>query len=319
MKILIFGAGVIGTTYAWQLSATGHEVTVFVRKGSPAIAEGQSFHIRCKDEREKPPKTTELDFRPTVIDVLAPDHDYELIVVCVRAQQLDDVLPVLAQNTGKADILFFGNNWWGEEKIRSFLPAEKYLFGFSRLVGGWRIVNEINCIFFDNPELATMLGEPGGRRTARLEKLRGLFEQARLRPVVSQDILGWLSIHYVEFLGVIGAILKAGSYNAFVSNSGLVKEAILATREALDICKTRGIDFKKAAPSNIRVVQSTPVFVLTPLIQAQYKMPSIKQFFEENIEHGIAEIRLQYSDVISEGRRLGVNMPHLEGFANYFQ
>jgi hypothetical protein len=118
--------------------------------------------------------------------------------------------------------------------------------------------------------------------------------------VISQDILGWLAIHYVEFLGVVGGILKAGSFDAFVSNSELIKESILATRESLELCKARGIDFKKAAPANIRVIESTPIFLLTPLVKMQYKTPSIKQFFEENIEHGMEEICHQYEDVRHE-------------------
>ena len=33
MKILIYGAGVVGCTYGWQLSKAGCDVTVLVRKG----------------------------------------------------------------------------------------------------------------------------------------------------------------------------------------------------------------------------------------------------------------------------------------------
>jgi hypothetical protein len=145
-----------------------------------------------------------------------------------------------------------------------------------------------------------------------------MFEEANLKPVLSQDILGWLAIHYVEFLGVIGGILKAGSFDAFVGSSELIKESILATRESLDICKARGIDFKKAAPANIRIVESAPVFLLAPLMKTQYKMPSIRQFFEENIKHGMIEICHQYQDVMNEGKRLHVNMPRFEGYKGYY-
>jgi hypothetical protein len=69
---------------------------------------------------------------------------------------------VLAENVGRADVLFFGNNWWGDDRIREFLPAEQYLFGLSRLVGGWRTGNQVECIFFDAPGLGTMLGEKVG-------------------------------------------------------------------------------------------------------------------------------------------------------------
>jgi hypothetical protein len=122
----------------------------------------------------------------------------------------------------------------------------------------------------------------------------------------------------VEFLGVIGGILKAGSYDAFVASSALIKDSILATRESLEVCKARGINFKKAAPSNIQIIEKTPVFLLAPLVKIQYRTPSIKQFFEENIEHGMDEISRQFCDVTSEARRLGVKIPHLANYERYF-
>ena len=41
MRVLVLGAGVIGTTSAWFLQAAGHEVTVLERQG--AAAEETSF------------------------------------------------------------------------------------------------------------------------------------------------------------------------------------------------------------------------------------------------------------------------------------
>ena len=318
MKILVLGAGVIGTTYAWQLSGTGHDVSILVRKSKKEQIQKDGIRIRYTDERQKKSDLLEVTYHPLVVDEFHVQDNYDLIIVSVRAHQLDELLPSLADGSGKADILFFGNNWWGEERIRKFLPPEKYLFGFSRLVGGWRTENRFECIFFDNPELVTMLGETDGQLTPRLQNLQDVFKKADLRPVISQDILGWLSIHYVEFLGVVGGIRKAGSFDAFVDSSALIKDSILATRESLDVCKARGVDFKKAAPSNIRIIENTPVFLLTPLVKMQYRTPSIKQFFEENIEHGMDEIHRQFCDVTSEASRLGVKIPHLAEFENYF-
>jgi ketopantoate reductase len=319
MKILVLGAGVIGTTYAWQLSTVGHEVSLLVRTSKREPVERDGIRIRYRDERLKKSEPVEVVYRPAAVDQMNPQDAYDLIIVSVRAHQMDEILPELAAGSGSADILFFGNNWWGEERIRKLLPPEQYLFGFSRLVGGWRTENQIECIFFDNPELVTMLGERDGQLTPRLKNLRDVFEKANLKPMLSPDILGWLSIHYVEFLGVVGGIRKAGSYDAFVASSELIKDSILATRESLEVCRARGVDFKKAAPSNIRIIENTPVFLLAPLVKMQYRTPSIKQFFEENIDHGMDEISRQYCDVTSEARRLEVKIPHLAEFERYFR
>lgn len=318
MKILILGAGVVGTTYAWQLSNARQEVTLFVRQGKREAAEREGFRIRCRDERKGQATPAEIAYRPAITDKLSPQDGYDLYVVCVRAHQLDQVLPLLAERSGAADILFFSNNWWGDEKIGKLIPARRYLFGFSRLVGGWRTGNQIDCVIFNAPGLVTMLGEKDGQITPRLQKLVAAFRQADLRPETSRDILGWLAVHYVEFLGAIGGILKTGSTRAFADNPAVIKEAILATREGLRVCQARGINLARAAPINVRLVDSLPLLLLTPLVHRQYQTPSIQQFFEENITHGREELSAQYYDVLTEGRRLGVKMPYLESFEKYF-
>lgn len=88
--------------------------------------------------------------------------------------------------------------------------------------------------------------------------------------------------------------------------------------KCFDICKARGIDFKKASSANIHIVDGTPIFLLTPLVKIQYKTPSIQQFFEENIEHGLDEIARRYNDVFSEGKRLGVKISAFEGYKKYY-
>jgi ketopantoate reductase len=100
------------------------------------------------------------------------------VIVSVRAQQLDALLPELAAKSGATPILFFGNNWWANARIRNFLSASQYLFGFSRLVGGWRTENRIECILFDAPGMVTMLGEADGKQSARLQELQELFQRA---------------------------------------------------------------------------------------------------------------------------------------------
>ena len=54
------------------------------------------------------------------------------------------------------------------------------------------------------------------------------------------------------------------------------------------------------------------------MVKMQYRTPSIKQFFEENIEHGMEEISRQFCDVTSEARRLNVKISHLIEFDKYF-
>lgn len=51
MKILIYGAGVIGCTYGWQLVQVGCEVTLKVREGETEYLEQKGIQLNCLDFR----------------------------------------------------------------------------------------------------------------------------------------------------------------------------------------------------------------------------------------------------------------------------
>jgi ketopantoate reductase len=309
MKLLILGAGVIGASYGWQLAEAGQDVTLLVRAEKKALLQ-DGIPIHCRDERSKPARQVETVFCPKIVESFAPQDGYDLILVCVKSNQLEAVLPMLAHNSGKADILFFQNNWWGDQKIRALLQPEQYFFGFSRLVGGWRTGSAVECIIFNAPGMSTMLGEVNGSVTPRLKKVEALLRPAGLKPEISADILGWLQFHYVEYLGATGAILKAGSAKSFAERTDLVRQAILATREGLAICRARGVPMN-AAPFNLKMY-SLPLALLIWLGQKQYQAPNIQSFFEENIRNGLEEIADQYQNVLQEGERLGIPMPALK-------
>lgn len=105
MKILVFGAGVIGTTYAWQISNTGHNVNILVHKGKQPT-KNRSFYINCLDLRNNKQRHTKIVYHSTVIDDFSPKDCYDLIIVSVNSNQLHSILPVLAQKAGNTDILF---------------------------------------------------------------------------------------------------------------------------------------------------------------------------------------------------------------------
>ena len=88
MKILIYGAGVVGCTYGWQLSKAGCDVAVLVRKEQKELVQKDGIRIICSDFREKARKDTDIIFKPTVIDELSSNNDFEYIIVSTNKLQL---------------------------------------------------------------------------------------------------------------------------------------------------------------------------------------------------------------------------------------
>ena len=82
MKILIYGAGIVGTTYGWQLSKAGHEIAVLVRPEKKQATKEEGIHIHCADFRGGKKEIEDIVFKPDVIDSLSADNNFERNTTC---------------------------------------------------------------------------------------------------------------------------------------------------------------------------------------------------------------------------------------------
>lgn len=93
MKILFYGAGVIGSLYAAKLQEAGNPVTVLARGMRPAAI--VQHGIVLEHARTGARTATRID----VVQELKPDDAYDIAVVAVRKTDVDGVLPVLGAAT----------------------------------------------------------------------------------------------------------------------------------------------------------------------------------------------------------------------------
>lgn len=310
MKILVFGAGVIGVVYAWQLSEAGQDVTLLVRPGRKQEIERKGIPISCLDTRGQK-KHISTVYHPQLVEDFSPADGYDLILVCVKRNQLNGVLPSLAEKAGDADILFMQNNWSGTAEIEQYLSPSRFVLGFPS-VGGGRDENGIQCALGSD----TMLGEKDGQITPRLEKIAEVIREAGFKPKITRQIVPWLWTHYAEIAALVGAMYKAGSFKALASSSSMLKEALLAAREGLDVCRARGIN--PMSLSNIRLLY-LPMFIIVPFTKRAYQGEVARIVLEGHVAHAGDEMQVIYHEVLADGERLGVKMPHFEGFKEYVE
>ena len=127
MKILVYGAGVLGCNLARNLFRAGKDVTLLAR-GNWA-AEIKQNGLRVKDKFS--PRTSVS--RIPVVTKLAPDAQYDVIFVVLRYTQLDSALDTLRENQTK-NIVFVGNNV-RPRALAAALPGKNVLFAFALLAG----------------------------------------------------------------------------------------------------------------------------------------------------------------------------------------
>ena len=115
MKILVYGAGVLGCNLARNLLRAGKDVTLLAR-GNWA-AEIKQNGLRIKDKFSLRTSVSRIP----VVTELAPDAMYDVIFVVLRYTQLDSVLDTLRANRTK-NIVFVGNNV--QARVLAALPGK---------------------------------------------------------------------------------------------------------------------------------------------------------------------------------------------------
>ena len=127
MKILVYGAGVLGCNLARNLLRAGKDVTLLAR-GNWA-AEIRQNGLRIKDKFSLRTSVSRIP----VVTELAPDAMYDVIFVVLRYTQLDSVLDTLRANRTK-NIVFVGNNVQARA-LAAALPEKNVLFAFALSAG----------------------------------------------------------------------------------------------------------------------------------------------------------------------------------------
>jgi len=127
MRILVFGAGVLGCNLARNLFRAGKDVTLLARgKWAEQI---QTNGLRIRNIFS--PRTSVSHV--SVVTELVPSDRYDVIFVAVQYTQLNAIIDVLRENETK-NIVFVGNNVRASE-VAACLPEKNILFAFARSAG----------------------------------------------------------------------------------------------------------------------------------------------------------------------------------------
>ena len=127
MKILVYGAGVLGCNLARNLFHAGKDVTLLAR--GKWAEEIRRNGLQIKDKFLLRTSVSRIP----VVTALAPDAVYDVIFVVLRYTQLDSVLDTLRTNRTK-NIVFVGNNVQARA-LAAALPEKNVLLAFTLSAG----------------------------------------------------------------------------------------------------------------------------------------------------------------------------------------
>lgn len=245
LRILVIGAGVIGSIYATRLQATGYNVTLLAR-GQHA-ADLRAGGLVLEDASTEQSTTSHL----RIVEQLVPEESYDLAMVCVRLDQVAATIPDLAANQHIPTLVFFLNNPTGTELLVEQLGSQRVVPGYPG-VGGTREGTRVRYVRIR--QQPTTLGEVDGQMTARLRRLSAMFEQAGFSTAISRSMDSWLKTHAV-FISCVSAalVLEGGDSVQLGQNRASVALMVSAIREGFAALQSLGV---RVTPFNLKLIFS---------------------------------------------------------------
>jgi len=311
MKILIIGAGIIGSIYGWAISRAGHDVIHFVRPGKAAQFTN-GIPIDMLDNRKGYDKQYIGRYDIKVTETLSPSDGFELVIIPTKPYQVEVALKQVVPYIDKADYLLLTQNWNGTTAIDTILSQSSYLYGDAKAGGSFQNGTLISTIF---PTID--LGQINSRKDNCTVKTVALFESIGVKPIVQDNILHYIWVQYAINAGLWPALVRAGGLGALLNDRRTGELSLFAVKECLDVVARRGVDLKKYPDAQM--------YSNTSFIARQVAGLMLQVLFRYNKSvqrssaHALAdpqEIKISYYDLLNTGRELAVPMPTMSSFEN---
>ena len=227
MRILVFGAGVLGCNLARNLFRAGKDVALLAR-GNWA-EEIKKNGLRIKDKFSLRVSVSHIP----IVTELKPEDPYDVIFVVMRYTQIEAILDTLRANRTK-NIIFVGNNVRARA-VADLLPEKNVMFAFASSAGH-REPDRVASIDLKKITIGQLLGAPSNE-----ELIGQIFEITKYKVTYEPNMEDYLLCHAAFVLPAAFACYKTdGNLKKLKGNTAYLSRMIDANIEGYRAIKNAG-------------------------------------------------------------------------------
>lgn len=256
MRILVCGAGNIGSLYAGRLDFSGNNVSI--------LARGERLRQIVKDGIQLSELSTRKQTRtfPRTIQRITPDEQHDLAIVAMSMDEALQLLPDLAACKGIPTVLFLGQNLRGPGRLVEALGADRVLLGFPGAAGE-RKGNVVQYVITSSQEQPTTIGELSGQKSDRVTEIMAALKNAGFTVAHCDNMDAWLKTHAAEICPTALALYKVGGSTEVLAKSPeLLHLMIRAIKENYTVLRRSGVPI---VPAHHRLFRWIPEKALAKL------------------------------------------------------
>ncbi len=243
LRIAVFGAGRIGSAFAFQLARTGyHDVTMIARPGSVRLRqiERDNAIVNVKGERASVGITEALD----------EDVPYDLVIVTLMAHQVETALPALRRC--KARCIQFMSNTFDPQRLQEAVGVERCSFGMPF----------VQATLTADGRLKATIGAAGQKTIMGRQRWVEVFSGAGLPAAFERDMPLWLRCH-VPLCVAFESVSVAGERRGGGASWGEAR--VLARGLHASFMLVKGLGFE-IYPKAKRRIDGSPAWIVAAVL-----------------------------------------------------
>ena len=249
MRILIYGAGVIGCLYATLFSKAGFDTTIYAR-GRRLESFKQNGLLYFKNKKIKKAKVN-------IIDKVDANDIYDFVFLTVKSNQVHTALEELKNNNSPNIVTMLNTlekyNTWeeicGKGRIIPAFPG----------AGGSFEGNILNAKLTPSIIQATTFGKINGGKSERLLQLASIFKRSYIPYKIEKDMHAWQLCHLAMIVPIADAYYEAGVPEKAGEDRELMRKTAITIKKNIDSLHKLGVTL---TPKKMKVLYRLPVGIL---------------------------------------------------------
>ena len=242
MRILIFGAGVIGSLYGALLAEAGYDVSVYARGRRLESLIRNGLRLKSGATIRKAPVK--------VLSSVEPDDCYDFIILAVRENQLHAALKDLRQNSSPT-IVTMVNSLENYDRWEAICGAGRIIPAFPGAGGGFD-GDVLDAALTPRLIQPTTFGKTDGRE----KELARILHGAKIPYQIVPDMHAWQLCHLAMVVPIADAYYEAADPGHAGRDAVLMRKTAKQIRDNLNEIAARKI---RLSPRKMQVLRLLPV------------------------------------------------------------
>lgn len=284
MKILIYGAGVIGSLYGVYLSKSGCDVSL--------LARGKRLTELCDNGLLYYENKSLKCANVSIVKKISDDDYFDYIIVTVRAEQLHTALKDLRNNISPTIVTMVNSledySMWedlcGKGRILPAFPG-----------AGGSIENGIlNAGMTPRIVQPTTFSEINGKASKRLSIFKNLLQKAGIHCKIVSDMHMWQVCHLAMVVPIADAYYMVDKAKFVYKDKQVMRKTAESLHNNFKKLKSAGIAI---SPAKMNLFCLCPIFILSQILPWVYRSQFGEQFMYQHAIKAQSEMTQLHKDL----------------------